>query len=542
MKKIFFLFITSGMLLFSACDNSLDETVYSDLLENGYQYTADEVYNVIAPVYSNMRSFYTVTINYFMTQECSADIAVLAANSSGWDNAGLWRHLHQHTWNSEHDQIKAIWTPFYSGVIHANRIINQLESGQIPITDDLKKSIIAEMKVARAFYNWLIMDNFGDAILLMGVSQDIPGITSRSEIYNAVISDLKEAIPDLSEDTSKKMYARFNKWAAKALLANIYLNSEVYTGTAKWTECLAECNDIINAGKYSLESDYFSNFKILNENSKENIFTVPFDEWNSWSGGVAPQLAFLNFSLHSSSKATLNLESSPWGAGGFKANPQFIDSYDPADLRLKGSWFMGPQFAADGVTPVYCAYEKKGQQLIFTKELPDGIYTAENEGYRMKKYEIRNGNPLFMGNDVVFFRYGQVLMMKAECLLRSGQKDQAAQIVTQIRQRAFTDPAKATVTGAQLEGNTCYNYGYVENYKIVDKGDQSAVKYGRFLDELGWEFALENFRRRDLIRFGVFTTKSWLSHRPNGAYRTVFPIPQSALDSNPKLVQNPNYQ
>ncbi|MDZ7694009.1 MAG: RagB/SusD family nutrient uptake outer membrane protein [Balneolaceae bacterium] len=79
-------------------------------------------------------------------------------------------------------------------------------------------------------------------------------------------------------------------------------------------------------------------------------------------------------------------------------------------------------------------------------------------------------------------------------------------------------------------------------FEIVDEGNTDPIQYGGFLDELGLEFALEMYRRRDLIRFGVFTKKSWLSHKPNGDHRVVFPIPQDVVDTNPQLEQNPDYQ
>lgn len=99
----------------------------------------------------------------------------------------------------------------------------------------------------------------------------------------------------------------------------------------------------------------------------------------------------------------------------------------------------------------------------------------------------------------------------------------------------------ATVTDDQLKGNTSYTYGFVEDYKIVKSGNTDPVQLGRLLDELGWEFVWETHRRRDMIRFGVYTKKSWLSHEPQGDYRTLYPIPESALTSNPNLTQNPNY-
>jgi len=134
-----------------------------------------------------------------------------------------------------------------------------------------------------------------------------------------------------------------------------------------------------------------------------------------------------------------------------------------------------------------------------------------------------------------------VLMMKAEAALRNNDATTAAALVTQVRQRDFTvDPAKATVTGAQLSQPTSYSYG-LRNHKTTTFDVVTDIQYGRMLDELGWEFAQEGRRRQDLIRFGVFTTKSWLSHSPNGAYRTLLPIPTSALQTNGNLKQNPGY-
>ena len=159
----------------------------------------------------------------------------------------------------------------------------------------------------------------------------------------------------------------------------------------------------------------------------------------------------------------------------------------------------------------------------------------------MNKYEVLPQGQTHSDTDIPFYRYAEVLLMKAECLLRTNQAGAGA-LVTQVRQRAFKEnPELATVTDAQLAGNTCSEYGYVENYKIVYKGDASPVQYGRMYDELGWEFAWEMHRRRDAIRFGIYTKKSWLSHKPEGDYRSVFPIPEKVLTSNPNLEQNPNY-
>lgn len=140
--------------------------------------------------------------------------------------------------------------------------------------------------------------------------------------------------------------------------------------------------------------------------------------------------------------------------------------------------------------------------------------------------------------------------MKAEALLRTGQADAAAAIVTQVRQRNFaSNPVKATVTGAELRQGSVYNYGWDDTDGVIKTAANGTpvanggadITYGRFLDELGWEFAIEGHRRSDLIRFGVFTTKTWFNHVPNGNYRSLFAIPSGEISTNSKLKQNPGY-
>lgn len=522
-------------LTLSACNNDLDEKIYSEVTEESYAYT--DAYKAISIVYANMRGLISHT-NYYMAQESTADGIVMPANASGWDDGGIYKRMHLHTWNSENPQMNSMWNSFFAGVINSNRIIDQLNGGKITIpTGVTKEALVSEVRSARAFFYWLLCDNFGDVPLIADRSDELKGKTARKDIYEFIVKELTESIPNLSEERSTLTYGRFNKWAAKTLLANVYLNAEVYTGSAKWQECLTQCQEIVASGKYQLETSLRAPFVTNNQNSPEIVFALPFDE--NLAGGFNVEM----FSWHASLKNKFNMLDTPWGAGSAKGIPQFINTYDPADGRLAATWMMGPQFAADGVTPLKGSYDQAGKDIVLTKEIPDGLYTGEAEGYRMNKFEVKNGALASLSTDFPFFRYSQVLMMQAECLLRTGKAADAATIVSQVRSRAFTSaPAKATVTGADLEKNSSYQYGYIENYKVVDPGDQTAIKYGRMLDELGWEFAWEGFRRRDMIRYGIYTTKSWLSHKPSGAHRAVFPLPQIAINSNPKLEQNPAYK
>jgi len=513
----------------SACNNDLTEKVYSDVTEANYGY--ENANSAIGLVYANMRDLFGHT-TYYMLQESSSDEIVMPANASGWDDGGIYKRIHLHTWNSTNPQLNNLWNTLYQGSLNANRVIDQFQSGKIaPPSGATKESIVAEMRVARAFFYWLIMDNFGDAPLVITASTALPAKATRKEIYQFVVTEITAALPDLSETISPIMYGRFNKWAAKALLANVYLNAKVYVGEEKWADCLAQCNDIV--GKYQLDPTYRDIFKTSNEGSPEIVFAVPFDE--NRANNFTPEM----FSWHGALKAKSNMQATPWGFGSAMAVPQFIDTYDPADERLPDTWLMGQQYALDG-SPI----QTSGKPFVLTKALPDGLFTGETEGYRMNKFEVKVGALAGLSNDFPFFRYAEVLLMKAECLLRTGNAAGAAALVSQVRaQHGFKkNSTKALVTAADLEQGSRYQYGYVENYKVVDPGNKAAVPYGRLLDELGWEFAWEGHRRRDMIRFGTFTTKSWLSHKPQGDYRIVFPLPVIQIAANPNLVQNPSYE
>jgi starch-binding outer membrane protein, SusD/RagB family len=335
---------------------------------------------------------------------------------------------------------------------------------------------------------------------------------------------------------STKTYGKFNKWAGLALLAKMYLNAGVYSGTPQWDKCKAICDTIINSGKFILEPSQKSVFVTNNENSKEIIFALPFDskyvnEWNSFDVHMQ--------TLQPENQKTYNLQFSPWG--GVCAVPQFINTFDPEDSRLLDNYIRGQQFTSTGDSIYGTMGAYVGKPLAYRNYLPGVDQSEEVDGFRLGKFEIALGSTNRLSNDWPLFRYADVLMMKAESLLRTGDANSAATIVTQVRQRAFKlNPSKATVTGAQLQGGSTYDYG-LRNHLVSTTEGGADIQYGRFLDELGWEFNQEARRRTDMIRFGAFTKKSWLSHSPNGDYRALYPIPKTEIDKNTNLKQNPGY-
>ncbi|MGV3706700.1 MAG: RagB/SusD family nutrient uptake outer membrane protein [Arcticibacter sp.] len=530
--------LASGLLFLSiqACTKLEDES-FTDIIASSYVPGKDDIGSLVAPAYANWRDvLMSNATGYYITQEIAADELAVPAKPYGFVDGGLHRRMHEHKWTPEQAHCQDLWTKTYAGVTNCNRVIYQIESGAIPTDEATKTSILAELKVLRASYYFVLCDNFGNVPIVdrFDVPEGfLPDQNTRKEVYDFIVAEITSSIPALSENSDVSTYARFNnKWSANALLAKVYLNAEVYSGQAEWQKCIQACDAVISSGKFSLEAVQKDVFKAQNQNSKEIIWAVPHDE--VYAGGFY----LAAWTMSPQNQFTYGAKSG--GYGGLNAIPQFIDTFHPEDKRLTEGWMMGQQYAANG-EPLKCAYGVLiGQPLVYVNECPGIDSTQEIHSYRINKFEIaQNSSPNNMNNDFPLLRYADILMMKAESLLRTGDANGAAALVTQVRQRSFTsNPALATVTGAQLQGTTSYKYGLKNHFTTTNEpvGD---IRYGRFLDELGWEFAAEAHRRQDMIRFGVFTKKSWLSHSPNGDNRSIFPIPLQELNKNPKLKQNP---
>jgi hypothetical protein len=530
----------SFLVLFwaTACTELKDES-FDRIIASQFTPTSGDVASLVGAAYTNWRDVLQQWNGLFRTQEVSGDQLVMPARPNGWVDGGVYRRIHDHKWTADDDIAVNNWNRTYAGIANCNRIIYQIESGSIPFADG-KEAVIAELKVLRASYYYVLCDIFGNVPIITQFDVPagfLPKQSSRKEVFEFIIKDITENLPLLSDKNDPTTYGRFNKWAAHTLLAKMYLNAEVFTGTAAWNKCIEHCNAVINSsGGYALEANQKEVFKTNNESSKEIIFAIPFDikyvtDWNGFSIHME--------TLQPANQATYNLLNTPWG--GICAIPQFINSFDKSDERLISNWIQGPQYSAGG-TPLNCTLGAfAGKPLSYINELPGVDQSEEIHGFRLGKFEIEKGTTVNLSNDWPLFRYADVLMMKAESLLRSGKADEAAAIVTSVRQRNFkTAPAKAVVSGADLIKGSAYDYGLRSGSTSTHEGGAD-IKYGRFLDELGWEFAQEGRRRQDLIRFGIFTTKSWLSHKPNGAYRSLLPIPRPELNKNSNLKQNDGY-
>jgi starch-binding outer membrane protein, SusD/RagB family len=528
------------LMAFSISCTDLEDQNYDSIIVSDFTPTAEDLAALAGSAYVNWRAVLLEWNGLYRANEVSGDQMLTPARPNGWVDGGVYRRIHEHKWTSDDDISVNTWSRTYSGITNCNRVIYQIESGQIPVKEEDKISLIAEMKLLRASYYWVLCDFFGNVPIVdrFNVPEGyLPKQNTRKEVYDFIVSEVVENIPLVSADNNKKTYGKFNKWAGYTLLAKMYLNAEVYTGTPAYDKCIEACDAIINSGAgYQLESNQKNVFITNNENSKEIIFALPFDSkyvsnWNSFDIHMQ--------TLQPAQQATYNLQFSPWG--GVCAVPQFISSFDPEDARYKDNYIKGQQYSSSG-DPLKCTLGLfAGKPLAYINEVPGVDYSEEIHGFRLGKFEIEMGATNRLSNDFPLFRYADVLLMKAESLLRTGKPDDAAAIVTQVRARNFPDnPSKATVTGADLLKGSTYDYGLRNHLTSTEEGGAD-IKYGRFLDELAWEFCQEGRRRTDMIRFGAFTTKSWLSHSPNGDYRALFPIPRGEIAKNPNLVQNTGY-
>lgn len=531
---IFSLFMLGGL---NSCTN-LDEHIYSEIIADDLKPTEENVISVVAPAYTTMRDVLFGWTGFFDVQEESSDEIVTPGRPGGWVDGGIYKTMHCHTWTSLQSHLSGVWQNIYSGVNYCNRYIYQLESGELQVNEDLKVSLVAELRAMRCLYYYLLLDNFRNVAFIdkFDVSDDyLPEQITANKLYEWIESELIAVIPQLSEVVDESTYGRMTKWAATFLLARLYLNSEVYIGEKRYNECAQLCTDIIESNKYQLAENFKDNFVTENQNCPEIIFAVTFDEL------LGGNFHYHMKTLHNENQKTYNMIVQPWG--GSCAIPQFIDTYDSDDGRLKDTWIMGQQYDYKG-NILYCSVEasRKDDPLIFTNTATNIDLCKEDEGYRLGKFEIKMGALGSLSNDFPFFRYADVYLMKAECLLRLGQTG-AGSLVTEVRKRNFkTNPDKAIVTDEDLKKGSCYRYGEFHDGSFVVEQGGDDILFGRLLDEYGWEFAGEAHRRMDLIRFGVFTTKKWFCKTNiNDMKRIYFPIYETVLNDNPKLKQNEGY-
>jgi len=493
----------------SACTN-LDEHLYDKLTIDDFKGDKSSILaeSFVNSAYATLRGYgsgtdegngincYPTCEYVFFTAECASDEACIPTRGSDWYDGGRYQELQFHTWTSDNDGVTSIWRYNFVGISKINAVLSQVDQTEIPAA--AKKSAEAELRGLRAYYYYNLLDNFGNVPIMKDFNtSELPKNASRQEVFNFVESELKEVLPSLP---SGIIYGRFTQNVANTLLARLYLNAEVYTGQARWQDCLNACEKVQG---YTLEGTYKANFYIENEKSKEIIFAIQYDHAQ---GTIGNYLASMSY--HYNQKYAFSPDGNwQWSGNGICGQPGLYSSFEEGDVR-RNCLMIGQQKSAKDGSNVLM---ENGEPLNYTEDIENFTNAKQNEGVRLDKYEWSVNDQWERDNDWVLMRYAEILMMQAECYFRLGDTQTALSYINRVRARA------------NVEGLTSLSLDAIDN-------------------EWKHEFVFEGLRRNVNIRFGTFF-KSWWNKEedPTDHHTGLFPIPRVEMEKNPNLVQNPGY-
>ncbi len=527
--KIAGLLVLFTGIMFSACTD-LKTPIESELTPANFPKTAAQFESAKGLIYTILPANYA--IDYWRLESLSTDEALIPARDGNWDDGGQYREMHKHTWTPDNAIVQTVWAYAFNGVIACNTVLGMFAS--VP-EGTLKSQQFAEIRMMRALFYFILLDNWGNVPILKNFGDDTP-TSSRAEVFAFIENEVKEIIPFLPRKKDATTYGRPTAWMGHALLAKMYLNAQVYKGAGMYTEAVAHCDSITQSGLFKLDSDYKSMFLPTNgPQINEFIFAVVYDAYKITGN------SFTRYSLTPELKTKYGLGSrSP--SNCMKTLPEYFDRFNLAGDVRNSTWIVGKQFNNDG-TPITLKTSYKGLNQDYAGPLPgsrDTIWQLELTKSVWLRYDpnkMDTGNDYlsqYMGarsvkffpdpnwdpntrsdnNDFPVFRYGDIVMMKAEAILRGAAPtsgETAMGLVNSIRSRAKAPALTQDPTLDQL------------------------------LDERVREFAWEAWRRNDLIRFGKYSNTWLFKDVASAQFRELFPVPGNQLKLNAKLVQNPGY-
>lgn len=448
---------------------------------------------------------------YWQMEELTTDEAVI-----GWGDADI-QDLHNMDWTTSNTFVRMIYNRIYYQISLCNEFIRESSDDVVASKGFSDQDVTnikqyrAEARFMRALSYWHAMDFFGSVPFVTEndpVGTFLPPQISRDSLFLYIESECKDIEGSLADPRTNE-YARADKAADWMLLAKLYLNAEVYTGTPRYTDCLDYCNKIIAAG-YSLEPQYKNLFLADNNNSKEIIFPVAFDALHTQTYGGMVYL------IHAEIGGTMNAADfgvSSGGWAGLRTTKNLVNVFPD----ITGSTDKRAMFYTDG-----------------QNEEINTILNDFNDGYAITKYKNINqagqaeSDPTgqFVNTDFPMFRLGDVYLMYAEAAVRTNDESAIATAVgyiNQLRQRAYGN-GSGNINGSDL----------TLDFILSERAR-----------ELYWEAS----RRTDLIRFGKFTSGSYVWPFKGGVqggtgvadFRNIFPIPVSDITVNPNLKQNTGY-
>ena len=538
MKKYTNILLIAMIALMSSC---LDEDLKDQLYEEDIYNNANNIYiNAVAVLYNyiggstDSEGLQGTCRGIYDYNTLTTDEAMIPIRGGDWYDGGLWENMYLHKWNANDLPLYNTWKYLYKVVVLSNKSLSVIDTYGHLLNEEQKNAYQAEVRAVRALFYYYIMDMYGRVPLVTSCNdtQDEVKQSERSEVFRFIVNELQEIVTSLPDEHSNRMgnyYGRITAPVVHFLLAKLALNAEIYCDDNwtdgirpngkelffhvdgeqlnAWETCIRYCDKLAESG-YVLEKDYSYNFAVHNENSSENIFTIPLDK-----NFYAAQFHYLFRSRHYNHGGALGGASE----NGTSATISTILAYgygtDNVDTRFEKNFYAG-QVVVDGKIVKLDSGEPLEYKPLELKLNLTGSPYVKTAGARMAKYEVdrtSHSDGRQPDNDIVLFRYADVLLMKAEAKARNGEDGSLE--LNQVRSRVGMPDRSATL----------------EN----------------ILEERLMELVWEGWRRQDLIRFGRFhqsyDQRIQLADETNG-YTTVFPIPQKCIDLNPRLEQHVGYK
>lgn len=538
MKKYRNVLFIAMMVLMNSC---LNENLKDQLYEEDIYNNATNIYiNAVAVLYNyiggsaDSEGLQGTCRGIYDYNTLTTDEAMIPIRGGDWYDGGLWENMYLHKWSADDLPLYNTWKYLYKVVVLTNKSLSVIDTYGDCLSHEEKMAYQAEVRAIRALFYYYIMDMYGSVPLVTSYNTEQEQIEQsyRSEIFRFIIKELQEVAPLLSNEHSNKMgnyYGRITSPVIYFLLAKLALNAEIYsddnwTDKTKpdgknlffevdgeqvnaWETCIRYCNKLAEAG-YKLEEDYAYNFTVHNENSSENIFTIPLDK-----NLYAAQFHYLFRSRHYNHGGALGGSSENGTSATISTVMASGYGTDYVDARFYINFYSG-QVIVDGKKVMLDNGKPLEYMPLELKLNLTGSPYLKTAGARMAKYEVdrtSHSDGRQPDNDIVLFRYADVLLMKAEAKVRNGED--GSKELNEVRNRVGMPSLRATLENILKE---------------------------RLL-ELVWE----GWRRQDLIRFGLFhqsyDQRPQLNDEVNG-YTTVFPIPQKCIDLNPRLKQHVGYE
>ena len=533
-------FALSVLALSLSLTSCLDETPKDQIPETEIYDSANSLYvNAVASLYNYIgaheegEGLQGTCRGIYDYNTLTTDEAIIPIRGGNWYDGGLWENMYNHTWTATDTDLYNIWKYLYKVIVLSTKSLETIEKHKALLTEQQRVDYTAEVRAVRAMYYYYAMDMFGRIPILQSSTQKTADIrqSNRSDVFWYVVKELQDVAPLLANEHSNlqgNYYGRVTRPVAWFLLAKLSLNAEVYTdddwtdssrpdgktimfdieGNKKnaWQTCVHYC-DLIKAAGYTLEADYSKNFAVHNEGSTENIFTIPLDKILYLN-----EFHYLFRSRHYAHGGAYSGASENGTCATLHTMAVNGFGTEMPDARLDMNFYTGKvevdgkYVTLDDGTPL------EYKPLAVEKNLTASPY-LETAGARMKKYEVDRtaySDGRMPDNDIVLYRYADVLLMKSEAKVRNGESGDEE--MNAVRSRVGMPSLPATLDN--------------------------------LLNERLLELVWEGWRRQDMIRFGTYC-KQYDIHTPSEAdkkgYTTVFPIPEKAHELNPNLKQNPGY-